>query len=67
MDVWRGQRNGGSVTVSAWWVVWAFLGGASTGMLVMVLMFMSRAEEDRMDQPVDMPPTDLPIPPDWTI
>jgi hypothetical protein len=37
------------MTVSAWWVFWAFLGGGCAGILLMALMFVASAEEDRMD------------------
>ena len=37
------------MTVSAWWMVWAFLGGGCAGILLMALMFVASAEEDRTD------------------
>ena len=37
------------MTVSAWWVFWAFLGGGCAGMLLMAVMFVASAEEDRME------------------
>jgi len=35
------------MTVSAWWVFWSFLGGSCVGVLLMSLMFVASAEEDR--------------------
>lgn len=35
--------------VSAWWVFWAFLGGGCAGILLMAMMFVASAEEDRME------------------
>jgi len=37
------------MTMSSWWVFWAFVGGGSAGVLLMALMFVSSAEEDRME------------------
>jgi hypothetical protein len=37
------------MTVSAWWVFWAFLGGGCAGILLMALMFVASADEDRME------------------
>ena len=37
------------MTISAWWVFWAFVGGGSAGVLLMALMFVASAEEDRME------------------
>ena len=37
------------MTISAWWVFWAFLGGGCAGILLMALMFVASAEEDRME------------------
>ena len=35
--------------VSAWWVFWAFVGGGCAGILLMALMFVASAEEDRVE------------------
>jgi hypothetical protein len=37
------------MTISAWWAFWAFLGGGCAGILLMALMFVASAEEDRTD------------------
>ena len=37
------------MTVSAWWVFWAFMGGGCAGILLMAMMFVASAEEDRTD------------------
>ena len=37
------------MTISAWWAFWAFLGGGCAGILLMALMFVASAEEDRME------------------
>jgi hypothetical protein len=37
------------MTISAWWVFWAFLGGGCAGILLMALMFVASKEEDRME------------------
>ena len=37
------------MTMSAWWVFWAFLGGGCAGILLMALMFVASAEEDRIE------------------
>ena len=37
------------MTVSAWWVLWAFLGGGWAGILVMAMMYVVSAEDDRVD------------------
>ena len=48
------------MTVSAWWVFWAFLGGGCAGILLMALMFVASAEEDRMDPLLKGPVGELP-------
>lgn len=35
------------MAVSAWWVVLAFVGGGIAGMLLMAMMFLASAEENR--------------------
>ena len=40
--------------VSAWWVLWAFLGGGCAGIVVMAMMFFAAAENDRMELPIDI-------------
>ena len=37
------------MTISAWWVFWAFVGGGCAGILLMALMFVASAEEDRTE------------------
>ena len=37
------------MTVSAWWVFWSFLGGSCAGVLLMSLMFVASAEDDRQE------------------
>ena len=37
------------MTVSAWWVFWAFMGGGCAGILLMAMMFVASAEEERME------------------
>jgi hypothetical protein len=32
------------MTVSVWWVLWAFLGGAWAGILAMALLFIAAAD-----------------------
>jgi hypothetical protein len=50
--------------VSAWWVLWAFLGGGGAGVLLMAMMSVASAEEDRMGPLVDLRGTDSPdLPP----
>ena len=36
------------MSVSAWWVLWAFLAGNFAGILLMAVMFVASAEEKRM-------------------
>ena len=47
------------MTVSAWWVFWAFMGGGCAGILLMAMMFVASAEEDRTD-PLLGPPSEHP-------
>ncbi len=35
------------MAVSTWWVLWAFVGGGCAGIVLMALMFVASAEEDR--------------------
>jgi hypothetical protein len=49
VDDRQSRSAGGGMTVSAWWVFWAFLGGGCAGILLMALMFVASAEEDRME------------------
>jgi len=41
------------MTVSAWWVFWSFLGGSCAGVLLMSLMFVASAEDDREEPTVN--------------
>jgi len=47
------------MTVSAWWVFWAFLGGGCAGILLMALMFVASAEEDQMEPLIKGPTGEL--------
>lgn len=51
------------MTVSAWWVLWAFLGGGYTGILVMAMMYFASAEDDRRELPLDIHGAGSPNPP----
>ena len=46
--------------VSAWWVLWAFVGGGTAGVLLMAALFMARAEDDRTESFPDAGRTDSP-------
>ena len=48
------------MTVSAWWVFWAFMGGGCAGILLMAMMFVASAEEDRTDPLLVGPPSEHP-------
>ena len=37
------------MTVSVWWVLWAFLGGGWAGILVMAIMYVVSREDDRVE------------------
>lgn len=50
------------MTVSAWWVFWAFLGGGCAGMLLMAVMFVASAEEDQMEPQRMLGDADAPRP-----
>jgi len=52
------------VVVSAWWVLWAFLGGGIAGVLLMAMMFVASAEDARTELLLDSRATDsLDLPP----
>ena len=52
------------MVVSAWWVLWAFLGGGIAGILVMAMMFVTSAEDDDTEPLLDSRGTDsLDLPP----
>ena len=52
------------MVVSAWWVLWAFLGGSIAGVLLMAMMFVASAEDARAEPLLDSRGTDsLDLPP----
>jgi hypothetical protein len=51
---------GGGMMVSAWWVFWAFLGGGCAGMVLMAVMFVASAEDDRMESEHTLADADTP-------
>jgi hypothetical protein len=52
------------MAVSAWWVLWAFLGGGIAGILLMAMMFVASADDDRIGPPLALRDTDSPdLPP----
>jgi len=46
------------MSVSAWWVFWAFLGGGCAGIVLMAMMFVASAEDDRMEPLIKSSPSD---------
>lgn len=48
------------MTVSAWWVFWAFLGGGCAGIVLMALMFVASAEDERAEMLIKAPVPDHP-------
>ena len=52
------------MAVSAWWVLWAFLGGGIAGILLMAMMFVASADEDSIGPLLALRGTDSPdLPP----
>jgi RsiW-degrading membrane proteinase PrsW (M82 family) len=52
------------MAISAWWVLWAFLGGGTAGILVMAMMFVASADENSTAPLLDLRSTDSPeLPP----
>jgi hypothetical protein len=52
------------MTVSAWWVLWAFLGGGIAGILLMAMMCVASAADNRTEPLLDSRGTDsLDLPP----
>jgi hypothetical protein len=51
------------MAVSLWWVLWAFVGGGTAGVLLMAALFMARAEDKLMESFPDARRTDSPDPP----
>jgi hypothetical protein len=46
------------MVVSAWWVLCAFLGGGIAGILVMAMMLVGSADDDRSEPPLGSRGTD---------
>ena len=51
------------MAVSSWWVLWAFVGGGTLGVLLMAALSMARAEDTLMESFPDARRTDSPDPP----
>ena len=47
------------MAVSSWWVLWAFVGGGTAGVLMMAALFMARAGDDRLESFPNARRTDL--------
>ena len=53
------------MTISTWWVLWAFLGGGTAGILLMAMMFVASAEKDGVGPLLDLRGNDSPnLPPE---